>query len=446
MNLNQEFDISKIENFESNDKKSLINQAITKILEDKEINISLKNLLLNKQYSKNHEMLINEVINRVEKNDIPTLDYLQTRFLFLPRKTSMTQSDLASLIKDNFIKENIVNRFYNIMKSDDNNPIKLKNFFDEMSNQIVDLEEVKMASFSDEERMEKALKKMRDKSNNVYFGGMSPFNSLSMQTGQLIGVLGASGHGKSWTLQKLHAESKKDVVLHFSLELSEMNFIRRIILCLGWIPDDKIETLTDTEIFHWKLQLAKHFPKWFYTCQDTDTSIINVSKIEKMVKYYRNLFPDEKIKVFIDYVQLLADEFDPNSCRVNQKLHEIAVRYNACIIEGIQANDEGTKQSSKNIDKNGQLQDGRPPELSHIAFVKSLKNDCDIIISQCAYNLTDSEDGQTLLTFNTKKHRNNKACNFIYKINSNDKDSWKMIKSSHKRDPHINLESGEEIE
>lgn len=452
MNINEnETDLSRIKSAVegTGTKKNLVNQAITKIIEDGELNTTLKMLLSLKDYAISQKAIIEEVIERVSNNDVPTLDYLRFKYHFLPNETNMTQKDLAELIKSDYLKENVTKEFYEVMKdkSSSNNPKKLKDLFDDLSNKISDLEDIKMSSFGNAERMEAILLSTRDQSNNVYFGSMMPFNHIQAQTGQLIGILGASGHGKSYTLQKLHSESKDDVVLHFSLELPENLFIGRIIMCLGWLNENQIQHLTDFQIMKLKNRLAKEFPDWYYSCLDTDKTAINLSKIEKMIKYYRKKYPNRKIKVFIDYVQLLDELFDPISCKVNKYLHDMAVRYNVCIIEGIQANDDGTKYSEGFVDRNGNQVEGKPPELTHMGVAKILKCDCDIIISQKALSTPDSLEQQTVFTYATKKHRNNKGINFQYAINTENltgkNDSWKLTWSNKRKDKKVNLINGD---
>lgn len=443
----QTFDINKIKDLELNKKKNLIIQALTKIIEDKDINSSLKKILLEEKFNQQLYSISKEIIKRTNEKNVPSLAYLKEKYHFYPLNTEKTQHDLYEQLKATYLDEKLKLAFYQKMNdpSSFEDTKKLRSFYEESISLISELEEVEMACFGDERRIGDNLEKLRSKANNVYFGAMRPFNYLSMKTGQLIGVLGASGHGKSWTLQKLHAESREDVVLHFSLELSEAEFLKRIYLCLGWITEDMIENLNEIQLDKLKRKIARTFPDWYYLCLDTDSSIINLSKIEKLIKYYRKIYPDRVIKVFIDYVQLLEENFDPMNCRVNKYLHDMAVRYNVCIIEGIQANDEGTKYASGYVGKNGEHNEGRPPELSHIAMAKALKCDCDIIISQRSKNLEHSEDQETMLEYETKKHRNNKAVAFKYMINTSqiNQDSWHMIFSSQRKNKHINYQSGE---
>ena len=113
----------------------------------------------------------------------------------------------------------------------------------------------------------------------------------------------------------------------------------------------------------------------------------------------------------------MNEDFDAKTCRVNKKLHDIAVKYNVLIVEGIQGNDEATKYDS-------------PPELSHIAFVKSLKNDCDIIISQ-KLSYFESSPHKPQLWTKTKKHRHGKPVDFKYEIDYSHRceknGNWTMI-------------------
>lgn len=427
-------DLNKIKEMEQSSKKQLIKQAITKIVQDKEVNANIKSLLLNQEYNSELSVIASEVIERISSKDIdiPSFEYLETKYQFLPNKTAYTQKDLYELLKQNFLQENITTRFYKTMQSRHSftDTKKLKEFFDTCSNSISDLEDIKMASFGDSERMEQALKRIRDKSNMVYFGKMSPFNYAQIRTSQLIGILGASGNGKSMTLQKLHAESKNDVVLHFSLELNELDFLKRILLCLGWTNEERLEYLSDSELFYLKKRLSETFPDWHYLTLDTDSSSINLAKIEKMIKYYKFRYPNRVIKVFIDYVQLLEENWDANTCRVNKYLHDFAVRYDCCIIIGLQGNDEATKYEY-------------PPELSHIAFVKSLKNDCDIIISQKATTL-EEQPNITFFEYRTKKHRNGKSVNFTYEVDyeKESEDNWTLKKSNMRASRNIDLKTG----
>jgi hypothetical protein len=248
-----------------------------------------------------------------------------------------------------------------------------------------------------------------------------------------VGILAGSGSGKSLVLEKLHAESKNDIVLHFSLELPKSLFIRRMFVALGWVADDKIEGLSMRQVEYYARKLSTAFPHWHYTCLDTESSVMDTAKIEKMVKYYRTKYGTSKnMKVFVDYVQLLEENFDPITCRVNKYLHDIAVRNNCCIIEGMQGNDDATKYE-------------KPAETSMIAFVKSLKNDCDIIQSFKGLNPEETPHITTLFS-STKKHRMGKMVNFLYHIDHHKTgdENWKLIACSQpaKKNDKINLEEG----
>lgn len=418
-----------------NRKNELIRMLLTNISTEKKVESKAKTFLRQKNFLGDYAYMANDILMRNEDNsELPSLRYMQEKHLLLPLHNDMSQYDISELLKEVFIKEELLNKFLiEVGDIKNGNMNKFKNFIDFCNNTLSDLEHVQMCSFADQERIGNVLNKIKDRSDIVYFSNLEGFNRLEIRIQQLVGILGASGGGKSLVMQKLHAMSKDDIVLHFSLELPESLFLRRIFVALGWVEDCKIEYLTNGQIEFLKRRMAKEFPYWFYTCLDTDSSRMNIPKIESMVKYYKNKFAhtNKRIKVFIDYVQLLEENFDPLQCRVNKHLHDVAVRHKVCVIEGIQGNDEASKYDS-------------PPELSMIAFCKSLKNDLDIVQACKAFALAENPSN-SIIMFQTKKHRMGKPATFSYEVDHDFKgeENWKLAgKISGKKNPKIDYEKG----
>ncbi len=400
-------------------KDSLIRNMVTKVIEEGNIESSLKTFFYKKDFLGNFYPMIYDLNKRFAENSIPSLQFMKTKHKLLPEYSDLTQHDISELLKEIFIQEMFtVEYLKNTASIKSGNIPDLKKFLEYCSSLLVEIENVQMCSFADQDDIERTLNQIRDRSDIQTFGNLKAFNALEMRNKQLVAILAASGSGKSLVLEKLHAESKDDIVLHFSLELPKSLFLRRIFVALGWIPDDQIEFISDEQVRYYSRKMAKEFPTWHYTCLDTESSIINCSKVEKMIKYYRSKYGNDKgIKVIIDYAQLLEENFDALTCRVNKHLHDIAVKTNSLIIEGLQANDEASKYE-------------HPAETSMISFVKSLKNDCDIIQSFKGMNL-EEESHKTMLVSKTKKHRMGKSVNFTYMIDHNhtepSEDNWKLI-------------------
>ena len=420
-----------------NVKNDLINKMFTKVIEEKEIKPELKKFFDKTQFLANKYPMANNIRLRFEDNNIPTFEYMEQKYSFIPSHTSMSQYDISELLKELYIQETIVlGLMKNINEFKSGNIDKMTSFLDDSKGIITEMENINMASFSDKNRISNSLTRIGDKTDCVSWGKLEAFNRLEAKTKMTIGILAGSGLGKSLVMEALHANSKDDIVLHFSLELPEDLFIRRIIVALGWVSDDDIEYLSKSQIKYYAEKMAKEFPYWHYTTVDTDSAKINVNKIEKMIKYYRTKYAKElsegkKMKIFIDYLQIMDEQLDPMNCRISDRLHSIAVQYDVCMVIGLQANDEASKY-------------GKPAETSMIAFVKSLKNGFDIIQSFYSTHIIESPN-ITILNSETKKHRTGKFSNFCYTIDHCKKgeDNWKLSsKLREKVNPKINLEHG----
>ena len=418
-------------------KNKLLRMMVTKVVNDGEIKPELKAFFGKQSFLADYYPICHNVHLRFEDNNAPSLTYMKEKYSFIPEATDMNQRDISELLKEVFIQESITMKMLKDIGSFKNSDIgKLKQFLQEADDILVEMENVQMCSFSDTERMTKVFDRIKDRSDIVTFGNLEAFNRLEMRKKQLVGILAASGCGKSLVLEKLHAVSVNDIVLHFSLELPEDLFIRRIIVALGWVSDDRIEYISKKQIMYYVQKLKDEFPYWHYTCVDTDSAIMNVNKIEKMIKYYKSKYAKEiasgkVFKVFIDYLQILDEQLDPMNCRIADNLHKIAAKNDVCIIVGLQANDEASKY-------------GKPAETSHISFVKSLKNGFDIIQSFYGVNVI-GEDGLTKMFSSTKKHRNGKFTEFVYDIDHHkaDKNNWLLASTLRaKPNPKIDLVNG----
>lgn len=418
-------------------KNELINMMLTRVIQDKEIKPELKKFFDKTVFLANKYPIAHNLKLRFEDNNIPTFEYMEQKYSFYPSHTEMSQYDISELIKELYIQETIVlTLMKNLNEFKSGNLNKMNSFLDEAKDTLTEMENVNMASFSDEGRIKRSLKRIGDKTDCVNWGKLEAFNRLELRTKMTFGILAGSGLGKSIVMEALHANSQDDIVLHFSLELPEDLFLRRIFVALGWVSDDQIEYLTDAQINHYAKKFKDSFPYWHYTTVDTDSAKINVNKVENMIKYYRVKYAKElqqgkKMKVFIDYLQIMDEQLDPMNCRISDRLHSIAVQYDVCMVIGLQANDEATKY-------------GKPAETSMIAFVKSLKNGFDVIQSFYAQNIIENPN-ITILNSETKKHRTGKFCNFAYKIDHHKTGAgnWQLMgKLKDKPNPKLNLEKG----
>lgn len=418
---------------ELNRIKMLIDQSLTKIVKDGKIDSQLREVLEIKELQEGRETIIKDIVKRFrEENKVPSLQYLNERYSFIENDSEMNQKDLFELLRLEYVnKFAIIQHAENINNIANGDVETFLKIMDKIKSNLIKLDTVQMDSFGDIQENKNNLDKISDKSNIMTFGKMKPFNLLQIRAGQLVEILAGSGEGKSFTIQKLNAESKKDICLHFSLELPKELFMMRMIMCLGWATEEQIENMSEAEKTALSNRLANNFPNWHYMCLDSKgADKINTHKIESMVKYYRTIYPDKTIKIFIDYIQIMNENFDPVSCRVSEALNEIAVRYHVCIIAGVQGSDEASKSEE-------------PAELSHMAFVKSLKNGASIIVSQKAIKFDDSEN-KVMFKYKTKKHRWNKIQNFTYLIDTNKKDdNWTLTDSNKKATPNYDYKEGD---
>lgn len=394
-------------------KDVLLRQMITKVCEQGKIEPALKKFFNESHFLGNYALVCQNILDRYNDGNMPSLAFIRNRYRIRESVTEMNQVDISEALRIIYLKEVFALKYAENLKSIEHGEMtEIKSFIQYLQDTIIKMENVEMANFSDIERMRRVMFDITDESNVQRFGRLTGFNALKMRPKMVVGILAASENAKSLTMQKLHAESKDSIVLHFSLELSEAMFIERMISALGWIKSSQIRKLSNSEIEHYVKRLATEFPRWHYTCLDTDSGIINVAKIENRIKYYRTIYgDDEPIRVFIDYVQLLEENFDANTCRVNKQIHDIAVRYNVLIIEGLQGNDEASRYE-------------HCPETSMIAFVRSLKNDCDIIQSQ---KVEKSLDGKTYIRSTSKKHRGQSPVSFSYIVDPEaEGQTWKL--------------------
>ena len=406
-------DVDQAQKFKKN---KLISQVITKAVEEKELNPTVASFLSKPQFMGDNWSMAEDVIKRFKDNSPPSIEYLNEKWLFQPSETTMNQFDLASLLKDDYIKENFNRTLFNKIKSLKSSRADIKELtqlIDELRDTLVEVQDVRMASFEDSDKNKQLFNDIKSNLGLIKFKTMKPFNYLEFRLQELEGLMAGSGSGKSLVLEKLQTDLDPDdyVVLHFSLEFPQKLYFKRIVSLLGWVSFSQFDKLNDFQIDELSRKLSREYPNWYYTCLDTDkSSAFNVHKIESLIKYYRNKYGETKpIIVMVDYVQLLDENFDPQSCRVNRDLHSIAVKYNCCIIETIQCNDDASKYDY-------------PPELSMMGFVKSLKNDCDIIQSFKGIEIEGSPEKMIILS-KTKKHRNGKHLAFNYEIDFND-NSW----------------------
>lgn len=401
---------TQVDVLQDSEKQKLLKALATQIIKDKEIKPQVKHFFKdNKFLGSFYYELYQEIHRRFESGELPTLEYLSARYKMQTVDLNMSQIDIGELLKLHIMKEKAIEELLPSIADVNNiDPRKFLISLEKIQNRIIDFEDVDMVSFADTAVIKGTLEGIKSKKSNIRFKNLEAYNYLDMKLGYLVGVLAGSGSYKSNVLAKLHAELDDEAVLHFSLEESKEAFIKRMLMSLGWITSAEFETISQSKIEHFTKRLAELYPHWHFLTLDSSHSIIDVYKIEKMIKYFKTIYKDRKMVIFIDYVQLLEGDWDAKSCRINKQLKQLATRYNCLIIEGIQGNDEATKSPY-------------PAELSHIAFVKSLKNDCDIIIGQKIITY-ENEPHKPILWCKTQKHRHGKPAEFKYQIDYSKKD------------------------
>lgn len=398
------------------EKQEYLKALATQMIKDRDIRPSVKHFLKDSEFLGSfYQELFNEISRRFESDDIPTLEYLKTRYKINTVDLNMSQADIGELLKVILLKEKVTKELLPHVNNLDN--LKSYQFIELLSKiqtRVIDMEEVDMVSFADKSIINGTLKGVQSKKSDIRFKNLVHYNYLDMKLGYLVGILAGSGSFKSNVLAKLHTELEDEIVLHFSLEESKEAFLKRMLISLNWITSAQFDVITDGQINYLTEKLAKLYPHWYFLTLDSSKTKIDVHKIEKMIKYYKAKYKAEginkKMVVFIDYVQLLEDKrnFDPVSCRINQELKALATKYSVLIIEGIQGNDDASKSEY-------------PAELSHIGRVKSLKNDCDIILGQKLVAF-ENEPHKPILWVRTLKHRHGKPAEFKYQIDYSSRD------------------------
>lgn len=397
-----------IEVMQDGEKQEYLKALATQMIKDRDIKPSVKHFLKDSEFLGSHyQELFNEIQRRFESGDIPTLEYLKTRYKINTIDLNMTQSDIGELLKVILLKEKVTKELLpHVNNLDSLKSYQFIELLSKIQTRVIDMEEVDMVSFADTSIINGTLKGIQSKKSDVRFKNLNHYNYLDMKLGYLVGILAGSGSFKSNVLAKLHTELEDEIVLHFSLEESKEAFLKRMLISLNWITSAQFDVITDNQIKYLTDKLARLYPHWYFLTLDSSKTKIDVYKIEKMIKYYKAKYKaegiDKKMVVFIDYVQLLEGNFDPVSCRINQELKALATKYSVLIIEGIQGNDDASKSEY-------------PAELSHIGRVKSLKNDCDIILGQKLV-VFENEPHKPILWVRTLKHRHGKPAEFKYQI------------------------------
>jgi hypothetical protein len=399
-----------------NKKSEVFAYMIADILQRSKVHIDYKRFIINyKEFIKPYDEVLSYLLQRIESNEKPSKKFIEDKFhLVIPSEVDYTPKDISEMLKDIFIQETITTQL--LSKTDAIKSANLPNLLkmiDELRDSFTDLQDIKMEGFDNKGLVKEGINKTKDKSNIVYFNNFEAMNLLEIRDQQLIGILAASGCGKSLVLEKIRADLMEDYfVLDFSLEHPFHLYMRRLITSMKWCSDTQVDYLTDAQVDLYVEKLASDYPHFKFLCLDTHKGKINIAMIEKMAKHYSKVAKQvgKKLIIIIDYVQLLEEDFDPNNCRVNKYLHDIAVRYDATIFEGMQGNDDATKYND-------------PPETSMIAFVKSLKNDCDIIQSYRGVK-AEGDRNKTFLTSATKKHRMGKYAEYSYLIDHSTTKEW----------------------
>jgi KaiC/GvpD/RAD55 family RecA-like ATPase len=386
-------------------KEELYDQLISKIIESNYIEPTVKDVIIDEFTPTMANYALKHILKTVYDGQKITKKFMMETYQFAPVKTEKEQHEIVIQLRELYKGERL--NFYLKQYSEDLQKA-VPNAFDRYCSRItklnVNMQPLKILSTHDRNAMMEVLD---DITNDTYSmtSGMQGFDALQWEKGQLVGILGSTGDGKSIILQKLTAEFLKKgmKVDHYTVELTDKLFSQRVIAALGWFAYNELKNLTYTQKAMILDKLEKLHPMNIYSLK---YGTININKIEKVLQQ------SQADVVFIDYCQLLQEEFNAaTGCTVSQRLHELAVRYNCLIIMGLQTNNDG-----RNVEE--------PPELGHIKRVKELADDCDIVI---ALRGTKLATGQHEMMFKivTRKHRNGVNLEAIYKANLN-AGNWRM--------------------
>jgi len=394
-------------------KVRLFKELIGKILVDESIDASFSKYLNENHFLGDYNDLFKNIFSKVHEQKEISEQFLVETYGIIPINSDKNQHEIIEQLDDIYFEESL-NDAHRKFEEEKANGINgaYKKFVDRINQIKLKLEKVSLLSLHDEDSLEKIYQKMTDETNKITFG-MDGFDDLVPERGQLVAFLGGTGSGKSIVLQKLTASAleKNYKVCHFSLELSEVLFMKRLISALGWFP---YKNLISASWYQFRDFIRKFRDFNSPKIVTIEKGRVNVAKVEKVVQIEK---PDV---VFIDYIQIMNEDFDPMSSKasVSQQLNELAIKYNCLVVIGIQTNDEGRRVSTN--DKGDGL-----PELGHIKKMKAIADDCTFVVS-LASERSVADPRFSNLKFKTRKHRNDFFVNFTYRSNLNI-GKWELV-------------------
>lgn len=391
-------------------KKKLFKELLFNIVKEQKLNTDFKKYLKEDLFLEQYSDLFKNISDKFTNDERISEQFINENYGILLEKSDKTQTEIIEQINNIYMSESLNREMGIFQKDKTNNFMKAYNKLTQAMNLLkLKMEKVSYLSLSNEEALEQIFEKMVDGSNAIEFG-MKGIDDLKPEKGQVVAFLGATGSGKSVVLQKLHAlVMSKYKVAHFSLELSELSVMKRLIGALGWFPSKSLDLIEPSRSRQIIKKFRDYSNKYEQLIITVEKGKVDLAKIEKILSQEK---PDI---VFIDYVQKINEEFDPNSSKatVTQTLNEFAVKYNVLIIIAIQTNDAG-----RNIKDNDKDPHADVPHLTHIARMKSIADDCTFVVGVASKKRLINKE-QSEIKFITRKHRNDFWCNFTYHANIN---------------------------
>ncbi len=414
------------ENLQTEKKNNLFKQLISKAVREQRLHPDFKKLMNESVFLDKYREIFQNLIDKFKNDEIVTESFIVEHFGIVPQNVEKTQLEIVEQIDEIFFSEKF-NDGIKTYQEESSTGFKFayKKLVDSMNHIRTKLEKIFSLSLWDEDALESIYNKMTDGSNLIQFG-MEGFDELRPERGQLVGFLGGTGSGKSIVLQRLNAMAikKNYKCVHFTLELNEVLFLKRLISALGWYSFKMMEFMTWEQF----KQIIKRFKRHAkQTIVSVEKGRVNLAKIEKVILQEK---PDI---VFIDYIQLINEDFDPMSSKasVSQLLNELAIRYNCLIVVAIQTNDAGRGEETGS--KYDEKKKDEPPFLTHIKKMKGLADDMTFVVAvkmkKCEYDFKLS-----IMDFVTRKHRNDFWTTFQYKNNLNTGD-WELQNCESKQAP-----------
>lgn len=379
-------------------KTFLLDQILFKICDDKAFSPSLNKFLHDEAFLGGYYKVLNYVKGRIIEEVPASREYIETTYDLSLSDTKMNQYDLSEKLKEIYLSEKYVETTIECQTLIEQGQFhKIQEANSKYNQACIRMTDIKVRTNKDEDAIFKSLERLQSQEDVLKFD-FPGIDDHKPSKGQLVGILGGVGSGKSlvavqWWAKALKAGYK---TMMFSLELKEDFCYKRLFNALQWLREDDYQKLSKSDLRGFARRLTQ-FKDWQLTTVDIQKTAINLDHIEKNIATFR---PDV---VFIDYAQLLDEDFDPMKNKVSKRLHDMAVMYNVLIVCLLQSNDEGSASND-------------PPELKHIAFNKSLKMDFDTIIA-IKNNPMQGRDLNSHMDFVTRKGRDGIWKRFTYHIN-----------------------------